>query len=85
MKHENVIYCSIDETTERCYCEHENGKNPNNGIMCKTPTGSASRIAHCASEETCTGPTSGDECSLWPLRPKKADLCTGKCLAYVLI
>ena len=76
LKNHDIDYFFIGDTTEHCYCQNENGKNPNNGIMCKTPTGSARRIAYCGSDETCTGPTSSDSCSLWPLRTNKADLCT---------
>ena len=74
-----IVCYLIGDTTEHCYCENKNGKNKKgstNGIMCKTPTGSARRIAYCGSDETCTGPTSSDECSLWPLGTNKADLCT---------
>ena len=75
----NDVCYLIGDTTEHCYCEKENGKNKKgstNGIICKTKSGYTRRVAYCGSDETCTGPISSDECSIWPLRNKKGDLCT---------
>ena len=73
-----IAYLAIDESgeTRRCYCAHKNGETPKNGIVCKTAAGKVWTDGYCASDETCTGPTSSDTCNEWILRNKKGDLCT---------
>ena len=58
-----------------CYCAHENGATPNNGIMCASldftePEGSG----FCGSDEVCTGTTEDNFLAVDV--SNKGDLCT---------
>ena len=58
-----------------CYCEHKNGKTPNNGIMCGTYGGDFFRDGYCSTHQTCTGGTKDDWGKNWVTKNKKGDLC----------
>ena len=49
----HLIPCVID--TKKCYCEHPNGRTPDNGIMCGIHD-DYQLIAYCHEHQDCTGP-----------------------------
>lgn len=59
-------------TTQKCYCENENGSTPNNGIMCGLDD-DYQRVCYCAATQSCTGTTSSTDGVEYLSR---ADLCT---------
>lgn len=46
----------INLIVAKCYCEHQDGAMPDNGILC-SKGGNVERIAYCSTDEKCTGTT----------------------------
>ena len=57
--------------TQKCYCEHDNGSTPDNGIMCGLDD-EYQRVGYCAATQSCTGTTSASDGVDYLSR---ADLC----------
>ena len=59
----------------KCHCEHADGWNPQNGIMCGRE-GNVERVSYCAEWETCTGTT---EWSSGVDQSSISELCEAEC------
>ena len=69
-----IIYIDV----KLCYCEHDNGITPKNGIMCGNYGKKFEQDGYCASEEQCSGGTRDDPVSSWVTADNKGDLCSSK-------
>ena len=78
----NIGQDLLERNNFKCYCQHKNGRDRKNGIMCglvemknRTVVGDFSGIIHCGFDEWCTGPSQIDE-AIPGLNYGKKFLCT---------
>ena len=57
-----------------CYCEHKNGRNHSNGIICENH-GSFNKTGHCGLDEICIGESNVSNPSNAVYQFKKESLC----------
>ena len=69
-----ILYLDV----KLCYCAHDNGITPKNGIMCGYYGKKFEQKEYCASVEQCSGATRDDPVSSWVIADKKGDLCSEK-------
>ena len=55
-----AIFFLSGDYSHVCFCEHKNGKSPQNGIICGYNSEDFVLSGHCPSNYACIGPTKDD-------------------------
>ena len=68
-----------------CYCEHENGGNGKNGMMCGLNGQSFANEGYCGSDEFCAGAIKTHDPSTYIPIDQKTSLCSKGIATFIIV